>query len=788
MNRSTVGRFALFVLLATGLTAGWWYVEKTLFPKPPPKEPEPSREVALALTGGIASYTEPANKWRTFFLPETPKGDPAKAEAPKVEPPKAEPPKPSEPYQFLALGGDGFYQKVLLTSKGAAVQQIILPKFDETTREGRDAKDPETGKSRPLYLIPGFKRPRNPDSIRVEAPYENLQPGPVTSSITLAEPSYTLMHYPAAGDPERLPDDQNPDRFCSRELANRTWKVVENVPGTADAEARIAFETEVGAPYFLKIRKTFTLKAKDYHVGMKLDFEALPLPNGTAGKAPFKYQICGARGLPIEGEWYTSTFRNSIVGWTKPSGAGVRDIQDSASVSIGHGGYDVKTEGNNTFGYAGVANQFFASILCIDETQPEEFRRKMWDYARPTREPHGWDVPGKDSLVDMTVRVASKPIEPAAGKPVSHNYLIYNGPAKVRLLWQLQGDRAVDEGLVQRYHDALHLNTLTDHHSPSWIGRFSSAIYWGDLITWLTNRMHGILGFFHRIVPNWGIDILLLTVFVRLMLFYPSRRQQATMKKMQDKMTQLQPEINKLKEKYKDDPQTFNREKTRLMFQNGANPLSSLGGCLIMIFQIPIFMGLYLCLQESVFFRLESFLWIPNLAAPDMLAWWSEKIPFVADLKNLGEPYYLGPFLNLLPLFAVALMFVHQKMTMPPPMDEQQEMQQKTMKIMMFVMAIFFYKMAAGVCLYFIVSTAWGLAERKLLPKPKDEPLAPVVGNGGGGKPTVPPAPPAGPPGFFGKLKARMEELQKQAEQQRQIRTDYKPNPGGPNGKKKKKK
>jgi hypothetical protein len=121
-------------------------------------------------------------------------------------------------------------------------------------------------------------------------------------------------------------------------------------------------------------------------------------------------------------------------------------------------------------------------------------------------------------------------------------------------------------------------------------------------------------------------------------------------------------------------------------------------------------------------------------------------------------------------------------------MDEQQEMQQKTMKIMMFVMAIFFYKMAAGVCLYFIVSTAWGLAERKLLPKPKDEPLDPLVGNSGAGKPAASPAAPAGPPGFFGKLKARMEELQKQAEQQRQIRTDYKPNPGGPNGKKKKKK
>ena len=602
------------------------------------------------------------------------------------------------------------------------------------------------------------------------------------------------MHYPAPGDSTRLPDDQNPDKFCSPELAERTWKVVEQVPGTAESEARVVFETELEAPYFLRIRKTFTLKPKEYHVGMKLDFEALPgrLADKFTNAAPFRYQIAGARGIPLEGEWYSGNYRNAVTSWTTPSGVAKRDIQDSASVSIGHGGYDVATKGNDTFGYAGVMNQYFASVLAIDENAPEDARRKMWEYARPSREPHGWDEPGKDQLVDMTVRVASKPIDPQQGKPVGHSYLIYNGPAKVRLLSQLAGDRVVDEALVARYHDALHLSTLTDHHSQSAIGRFSNAIYWADLITWLTNRMHGILGFLHGIVPIWGVDILLLTVFVRLALFYPSRRQQATMKKMQDKMAQLKPEIDKLKEKYKDDPQTFNREKTRLMFQNGANPLSSLGGCFIMIFQIPIFMGLYLCLQESVFFRLESFLWIPNLAAPDMLARWGEGIPYLSAPASMGEQYYLGPYLNILPLIAVGLMFIHQKMTMPPPTDEQQEMQQRMMKIMMLVMVVVFYKMAAGVCLYFIVSTAWGLAERKLLPKPKDAPPTPLdTSSGGSQKYPDPNAPPPGPPGFFGRMKAKVEEMQRQSEQQRQIRTD--PKAGGTtpqlgsNGKKKKK-
>ena len=72
---------------------------------------------------------------------------------------------------------------------------------------------------------------------------------------------------------------------------------------------------------------------------------------------------------------------------------------------------------------------------------------------------------------------------------------------------------------------------------------------------------------------------------------------------------------------------------------------------------MPIFMGLYFCLQESVFFRLQEFLWIPNLAAPDMLVWWSESIPLISSPGNRFGDFsflYLGPFFNLLPIFAVA--------------------------------------------------------------------------------------------------------------------------------------
>src|SRR5207302_8080582 len=131
--------------------------------------------------------------------------------------------------------------------------------------------------------------------------------------------------------------------------------------------------------------------------------------------------------------------------------------------------------------------------------------------------------------------------------------------------------------------------------------------------------------------------------------------------------------------------------------------------------------GLYFALQESIHFRLAEFLWIKNLAAPDMLIPWGESIPWISRPEDHGGWLYLGPYFNLLPVIAAGLMMMQQKLTMPPPTDEQQEMQQKMMKYMTIVIGIMFYKVAAGLALYFIASSAWGFAERKLLPKKKTD-------------------------------------------------------------------
>jgi YidC/Oxa1 family membrane protein insertase len=639
---------------------------------------------------------------------------PKPPEPPKVAP--TPPPPPREPPTLIAMGDNTFYNRVMLTTRGGGVQQIILPQFGEADRLGRevlekDAAGNPTKTKVPLYLVPGVVQHRG-KFLREDYRVPDLKPGKVADEGPLAEPSYTLFHYPTD-------EDKNPDPL----LGEKIWKVVsEEHP--AGGEHKVVFETELGEPYFLKFRKIYTLSPKDYHVGLRVEIEKMNVPGAAKGKGKTRLQISGPRGLPIEGEWYTSTYRVAVIGWWDKSGTPRRQYEDAASIGNKRGGEEVNRIGDKQFKYMVVANQYFASGVAVDDQADNTFERgekNPWAWARATTElPFGKEqdrnLPYFD---DITVRAASETIDLAPGKKMAHSYLIYNGPSKVRLLKLMTGDRKVEDNLVNRYKDNLSLQTITDYRSDTWLGWFASKIGWTDLVIIFTNLMHWLLAIIHSVIGSWALSIVVLTVCVRLMLFYPSRKQTAMSMRMMEVQKRLQPEFEKLYEKYKDDLHTYNREKTRLMMQNGANPFAAMGGCVLLLAQMPIMMGLYFCLQESVFFRLDSFLWIDNLAAPDMLIWWGEKIPYVSTPEDIGSFIYLGPYFNLLPILAVGLMLYQQSKMMPPSTDPQAEQQRVMMKMMMVMMAFFFYKVAAGLALYFIVSTLWGIIERQFIPKPK---------------------------------------------------------------------
>lgn len=185
------------------------------------------------------------------------------------------------------------------------------------------------------------------------------------------------------------------------------------------------------------------------------------------------------------------------------------------------------------------------------------------------------------------------------------------------------------------------------------------------------------LQFFFSIFPNYGIAIILLTIVIRMLTFPLQYKSFKSMKKMQV----IQPELQKIREKYKEDPQRMQKETMGLFKKAGANPL---GGCLPLLLQMPIFFAFYKVLYSAVeLVDAPFYFWIMDL---------SEK-----------DPYYI------LPVLMSIAMFLNTKLTPTATADPAQQ------KIMMFMPLIFGFIMKdlpSGLTLYIFVSTVVGMLQQ----------------------------------------------------------------------------
>jgi len=190
--------------------------------------------------------------------------------------------------------------------------------------------------------------------------------------------------------------------------------------------------------------------------------------------------------------------------------------------------------------------------------------------------------------------------------------------------------------------------------------------------SWL---LHGIYG----VVPNYGLAIILLTVLVRVVTAPLTAKQMRSMKRMGE----LQPKVKELQEKYKDDRQRQSQEMMKLYRETGVNPL---GGCLPLLLQFPVFIGLYYALQGSIDLRQAPFVaWIDDLSRPETLF----------TLPGLGIP------VRVLPLIMGASMILQQRRT-PTTMDPAQARMMMTVMPVMFT--VLFYQFPSGLVLYWMVS------------------------------------------------------------------------------------
>jgi YidC/Oxa1 family membrane protein insertase len=196
------------------------------------------------------------------------------------------------------------------------------------------------------------------------------------------------------------------------------------------------------------------------------------------------------------------------------------------------------------------------------------------------------------------------------------------------------------------------------------------------------------LRFSHQFTGSYGIDIILLTVVIKLLTAPLTHKSYTSMKKMQ----KLQPQMEKLKEKFKDDREKLNKEIMELYRRNGVNPF---GGCLPMVLQIPVFIGLYNALLTPIELRHASFLWIQDLSRPD----W-ESLPFHVAGYSLGLP--------ILTILMGASMFVQQWMT-PTAGDPNQR---KMMLMMPIIFTFMFINFPSGLTIYWLVNNVLSIAQQ----------------------------------------------------------------------------
>lgn len=240
--------------------------------------------------------------------------------------------------------------------------------------------------------------------------------------------------------------------------------------------------------------------------------------------------------------------------------------------------------------------------------------------------------------------------------------------------------------------------------------KLEEAIYYGwQIFGYPAKALRLILHGFFSLTGNFGIAIIMLTVLVRSCMFPVSRKMAINAQKMQS----VQPHMNKLKESLKEDPRKMMVAQQMLMKRAGVNQFA---GCLPAMIQLPIVIGLYRCVSVDVALRQQPLIpgwnWCSNLAGPDMFLDWHSYMWDVIAGRGTG---WFGPYLNILPLVTITLFIIQQKVLMPKATDEQTRVAQQMMMVMTVFMGVLFFRVPAGLCIYFITSSTWSLVERFLI-------------------------------------------------------------------------
>lgn len=221
----------------------------------------------------------------------------------------------------------------------------------------------------------------------------------------------------------------------------------------------------------------------------------------------------------------------------------------------------------------------------------------------------------------------------------------------------------------------------------------------GEALSWLGDFLGFLLKKLNLLFRNYGVSLIIFTILIKLIL------SPLTFKSMksQEKMSMLQPKMQELKEKYKDDPQVLNQETMKMYKKEGINPM---GGCLPMLLQMPILFAMYRALNTMVELRGAKFmLWIKDLSSPDAI-WTFKKGLNLLNFIHINS-------INILPIVMVATQMLATIIT--PQGDKTNKQAQMMMWLMPLIFFFILYDMPSGLVVYWTVMNVLNIGQQFLL-------------------------------------------------------------------------
>lgn len=413
----------------------------------------------------------------------------------------------------------------------------------------------------------------------------------------------------------------------------------------------------------LTVRRTYRIVAGDTAAEPYVIEHQTVFENTSGAPKPLKtiyFNLGTAR--PISKEMVGVNFLN--VGYYNGEGAEFIPIKELTGskgfLGIGSNSPQDEIAEAARIEWASVKNQFFASVLSSETVGGDV-------YIYPVEAPQNGD--GVPERPGITGSVGYDVGTLAAGESRTMDFDFYIGPKEFKRL-QALGNQ---QDLVMQFGKIF--------------GFFSKI---------LLVFMYAI----HSVVPSWGWSIVIMTICIKL-IFWPLTSKAS---RSQKRMAKIQGPMAEMKEKYKDNPQKIQQETLKLFKEHQVNPVA---GCLPMLVQMPIFLGLFYMLRTASELRFEPFLWVSDLSMPD-------------TLTEIG-----GFPINILPIIMGFTMFL--QMSMMPVSPTADPMQQKMFKFLPFIFLIFLYNFSSGLVLYWTCQNILTIIQQKIINSRPDEPLKPVA-------------------------------------------------------------